>query len=812
MMDIDALVARIALQREHQTRAVRAALRALIAEQRRGLVFADEVGCGKTYEALATAALLWAHHAQSERPIQRILIVADGALMTKWFNEIETSADTGEHAAGRRKGFQQYVAGENWAGFRQMLERVEKLEHRSDGDKRGVNENGKRQVPGGRVYIAKPRLLVAGDEDATRYVTYLRSTDWDLIIVDEAHNFTNLSTQRARAFFPDGNPQSRDLGLSARYVLALTATPFQLSTNELLHLLRIVHADATDLDALADALPRYERALESFYARRHLPPEADARRRCVEALARLRLVDACDGRRPGTPGLEPLLRRYLLRNVKDPGQRDYKLTEREADTLRGRAFGKLDDVRSLVASSPLLPLTGTDAWIYMNVRDLIDDAGDAARAAAADQQKTVRPTFVAGDLRQCLSSYEQLAGSALLGRKELPRAAALGALLERVRRERHRHPKIAAMCGVVDSILEHEIERLRANPGAVLGKVLVFNTLMKTASALKDALQETVDRRLAPFIEENLAAVGWRDLEHAREEVRGALRMELRAARHRLEAKFAREHLMIDRELLAAAGIDSKSDQRSLIDVMFQRAELHCTQPLFLLRMALAFRARGDTPTTEDVQFFVMRRVGEKLIRSIDRIVDDYLDDTPASGDAYSDENRAKAHREIARLARILAAPDYVGRFDGDSTENDREVRKENFNRPYAPVVLLVSKVGEEGIDLQAHTRYVLHYDIEWNPAKMEQREGRVDREGRETRGAVQVQFFLLKDTYEERVFHTVMQRHAWFEVLIGSKKKELGKELSKDDEADTADVEVAEEIGKLTAAERERVMLNLQP
>ncbi len=58
MTDIDDLVRDIALDREHQMRAVRAALDALLNHGRQGVILADEVGCGKTYEALGTAALL----------------------------------------------------------------------------------------------------------------------------------------------------------------------------------------------------------------------------------------------------------------------------------------------------------------------------------------------------------------------------------------------------------------------------------------------------------------------------------------------------------------------------------------------------------------------------------------------------------------------------------------------------------------------------------------------------------------------------------------------------------------------------------
>lgn len=61
-------------------------------------------------------------------------------------------------------------------------------------------------------------------------------------------------------------------------------------------------------------------------------------------------------------------------------------------------------------------------------------------------------------------------------------------------------------------------------------------------------------------------------------------------------------------------------------------------------------------------------------------------------------------------------------------------------------------------------------------------------------------------------MFHTVMQRHLWFEILIGSRKKELAKTIEVDtDTADDADTG-PEEIGTLTAEEREKVMLDLAP
>jgi len=169
-----------------------------------------------------------------------------------------------------------------------------------------------------------------------------------------------------------------------------------------------------------------------------------------------------------------------------------------------------------------------------------------------------------------------------------------------------------------------------------------------------------------------------------------------------------------------------------------------------------------------------------------------------------------------------------VGRYDG-SNSRDREAHRRNFNDYYNPFVLLVSRVGEEGIDLQKQCRYVIHYDLEWNPAKMEQREGRVDRVGwMERNGSgtvgkerqfIDVRFMLLKGTYEERIFHTVMLRDQWFQILIGSKRRELGeiKPDNEDDSGASSEVEGPQveddlERGRLTKEEKERVMLDLRP
>ncbi len=104
------------------------------------------------------------------------------------------------------------------------------------------------------------------------------------------------------------------------------------------------------------------------------------------------------------------------------------------------------------------------------------------------------------------------------------------------------------------------------------------------------------------------------------------------------------------------------------------------------------------------------------------------------------------------------------------------------FNTPLVPEILICTQVGQEGIDLHRYCRYVVHYDLPWNPASLEQRTGRADRIGSkafrerdaETKNGGHAQSFLevgipyLAGTYDERIYEELRVRAQTFEVLTG--------------------------------------------
>jgi len=75
-----------------------------------------------------------------------------------------------------------------------------------------------------------------------------------------------------------------------------------------------------------------------------------------------------------------------------------------------------------------------------------------------------------------------------------------------------------------------------------------------------------------------------------------------------------------------------------------------------------------------------------------------------------------------------------TGSGTGDSPgmdETDRENVKTAFNDPASPVrILVATDAASEGLNLHRTARYLLYYDCPWNPSRLEQRNGRLDRYG----------------------------------------------------------------------------------
>ena len=119
-----------------------------------------------------------------------------------------------------------------------------------------------------------------------------------------------------------------------------------------------------------------------------------------------------------------------------------------------------------------------------------------------------------------------------------------------------------------------------------------------------------------------------------------------------------------------------------------------------------------------------------------------------------------------------------VGKITSHTDDDDRERLRDRFRLPHgnpdAIDVLLSSEVGCEGLDYE-FCDCLVNYDIPWNPMKIEQRIGRIDRFGQKS-DKVHIYNFITPGTVEERIYFRCFERLGIFRNTVGDHEEILGK------------------------------------
>lgn len=106
----------------------------------------------------------------------------------------------------------------------------------------------------------------------------------------------------------------------------------------------------------------------------------------------------------------------------------------------------------------------------------------------------------------------------------------------------------------------------------------------------------------------------------------------------------------------------------------------------------------------------------------------------------------------------------------------DKQAALKEFADPNGPDILLSSEVASEGVDLQ-FSSLVINYDLPWNPMRIEQRIGRIDRIGQEAE-KILIWNFLYADTIDDRVYDRLLERLDIFKRALGSIEAILGEQI----------------------------------
>lgn len=91
--------------------------------------------------------------------------------------------------------------------------------------------------------------------------------------------------------------------------------------------------------------------------------------------------------------------------------------------------------------------------------------------------------------------------------------------------------------------------------------------------------------------------------------------------------------------------------------------------------------------------------------------------------------------------------------------------------------VLLSSEVGGEGLDFQ-FCQAMINYDMPYNPMKVEQRIGRLDRFGQMADKVIIANMYL-KDTVDEKIYHLLYDRIQLIEDSVGFMEPIIGQQLA---------------------------------
>ena len=251
------------------------------------------------------------------------------------------------------------------------------------------------------------------------------------------------------------------------------------------------------------------------------------------------------------------------------------------------------------------------------------------------------------------------------------------------------------------------------------------------------------------------------------------------SARHAGAALWAYEQQLLDRMQAIAEASRHLPDAKTRYLIDWIR-EHQCPElPPFGQRPA------GDPPpwNSRRVLIFTENREGTK--RYLKNILEQAIEDT----------DRADERIEV---------------IDGLTSGNRRKAIQRQFNADPAkdPLrILIATDAAREGLNFQAHCSDLFHFDLPWNPGRIEQRNGRIDRK-LQPAAEVNCHYFILSQRVEDRVLEVLVRKT---ETI----KKELGSlsEVIVDDVERTlrggirhrdAD-ELTNEIGKLDLGEERR-------
>ncbi len=120
--------------------------------------------------------------------------------------------------------------------------------------------------------------------------------------------------------------------------------------------------------------------------------------------------------------------------------------------------------------------------------------------------------------------------------------------------------------------------------------------------------------------------------------------------------------------------------------------------------------------------------------------------------------------------------------IDGLTSGTRRKEIQRRFNTDPAkdPLrLLLATDAAREGLNFQAHCTDLFHFDLPWNPGRIEQRNGRIDRK-LQPAPEVRCHYFVLPQRIEDRVLEVLVRKTETIKKELGSLSKVIDDDIER--------------------------------
>lgn len=174
-----------------------------------------------------------------------------------------------------------------------------------------------------------------------------------------------------------------------------------------------------------------------------------------------------------------------------------------------------------------------------------------------------------------------------------------------------------------------------------------------------------------------------------------------------------------------------------------------------------------------DIDIAELERSDSKLTRLLE-VLSEYFKDHPNEKVILFTSFRATAQYLADRLNTAQMKSQLLW---GNMRESKQDLINEFRERPEVRV-LVATEVAAEGVDLQ-FCRLLINYDLPWNPMRVEQRIGRIDRLGQKAQ-VINIWNLFYKDTIDERILGRLLTRLKIFEEALGEPEPIIGETIQK--------------------------------